>query len=102
MRVLFGLPAIFALIFCGGSLTEARVDRLEILERMPFAKGHRFGAAGAYERIIGRLHYAVDPENSRANDLIVDLGLAPTDSSGLVRFSGDFMVLRPIDRDLPP
>ena len=100
MRMLSSLFAIFASVFCVGSVTEARVDRLEIVERVPFAKGYRFGVSGAYERIIGRLHYAVDPKNSEANSLIVDLGLAPTDSSGLVRFSGDFMILRPVEPGL--
>ena len=97
MRMLPSLFAIFALVFCAGSVTEAGVDRLEIVERVPFAKGYRFGASGAYERIIGRLHYAVDPKNSKANSPIVDLSLAPTDSSGLVRFSGDFMILHPVE-----
>ena len=93
MRMLTRLFAIFASVFCVESVTEAKVDRLEIVERVPFAKGYRFGVSGAYERIIGRLHYAVDPKNSKANSLIVDLGLAPTDSRGLVGFSGDFMIL---------
>ena len=97
MKVLSSLFAILALVFCAGSVSEARVDRLEIMERVPFAGGYRFGASGAYERIIGRLHYAVDPKNSKANSLIVDLSLAPTDSSGLVRFSGDFMMLYPME-----
>ena len=51
---------------------------------------------GAYERIRGRLHYAVDPHNV-SNELVADLVLAPRDSRGMVKFSGDFMLLRPVE-----
>ncbi|MGI9504130.1 MAG: alpha/beta hydrolase domain-containing protein, partial [Geminicoccaceae bacterium] len=49
-----------------------------------------------YERVKGRLHYAVDP-NDPANAEVVDLGFAPVDERGLVTFSGDFILLRPVD-----
>jgi Alpha/beta hydrolase domain len=75
---------------------EARVERVEILERGPLAGGRVFGPVGAYERIKGRLHYAVDPENP-ANARIVDLALAPRDARGLVTFAGDFFLIRPKD-----
>ncbi len=74
----------------------AAVERVEILVREPFAEGQAFGEVGAYERIKGRLHYAVDPDDP-ANADVVDLGLAPVDERGLVTFSGDFILLRPID-----
>ena len=96
MQMMSRMFAIVILVFCVDSVVEARVERLEILERMPFAEGHRFGDSGAYERIRGRLHYTVDPYNA-ANGLIVDLALAPLDSQGMVTFSGDFMLLRPVD-----
>ncbi len=74
----------------------AEVTRIEVLGRAPLAGGRAFGAAGAYERITGRLHYAVDPDNS-ANARIIDLRLAPRDAAGRVRFSGDFIVIKPVD-----
>ena len=96
MQMVSRMFAIVIFVFCLDSVVEARVERLEILERMPFAKGHQFGDSGAYERIRGRLHYTVDPYNA-ANGLIVDLALAPLDSQGMVTFSGDFMLLHPVD-----
>ena len=39
-------------------------------------------------------HYAVDPD-APANARIADLGLAPRDGDGKVRFSGDVVLLRP-------
>jgi hypothetical protein len=74
------------------------VERVEILLREPFADGHAFGEVGAYERIKGRLHYAVDPDDP-ANADVVDLKLAPVDDRGLVTFVGDFILLRPAEPD---
>ena len=77
---------------------EAAVERVEVIVQEPFAGGHVFGDAGAYERLKGKLHYAIDPADP-ANRAIVDLDLAPVDHRGLVTFSGDFILLRPKDAD---
>ena len=34
---------------------------LSIAERFRFADGHEFAAVGAYERLVGRAYFAVDP-----------------------------------------
>ena len=73
----------------------AAVATIEIQGRAPVAGGMAFGDAGAYEKITGRLHFAVDPDDP-ANRPIVDIGLAPTDASGRVRFSGDFVLIKPL------
>ncbi|MGI9488780.1 MAG: alpha/beta hydrolase domain-containing protein [Geminicoccaceae bacterium] len=80
------------------AFSEAAVERVELVAREPFAGGHVFGDAGAYERLKGKLHYAVDPADP-ANRSIVDIDLAPVDHRGLVTFSGDFILLRPMDAD---
>jgi hypothetical protein len=72
-----------------------RVD-LSIAERFVFADGHAFDSVGAYERITGRAHFAVDPA-APAQQGIVDLDKAPRDSNGLVHFAGDFSILKPAD-----
>lgn len=69
---------------------------MEILAREPFAGGQTFGTTGSYEKLRGRLHYAVDP-NSPANARIVDLRLAPRERDGRVVFTGDFLLLKPTD-----
>ena len=33
---------------------------LSVAERFVFADGHQFGSVGAYERLKGRAHFAVD------------------------------------------
>jgi Alpha/beta hydrolase domain len=76
--------------------SEAVVERLEVLQREPFAGGAAFGKVGRYERVVGRLHFAVDPDHP-ANAPVVDLALAPRDERGLVTFVADFVLLRPED-----
>jgi hypothetical protein len=88
------LSAALALVLAAP--TEAAVERLEVIERTPFAGGVAFGPVGSYERIKGRLHFALDPDDP-ANAAIVDLDLAPRDERGLVTFAGDFILLRPAD-----
>ena len=70
--------------------------RLEIQHREPFAGGHVFGHAGAYEKIVGRLHLEIDP-NDPANERITDLKLAPRNPGGRVEFWSDFFLLKPLD-----
>jgi hypothetical protein len=78
-----------------GLPAAAAVQRVEVLERVPFADGMRFGEAGAYEKIRGVAHFALDPASS-ANAKIVDLKLAPRDADGRVKFSSEFIMLRPV------
>jgi hypothetical protein len=71
---------------------------LSLPERFPFADAHEFGAVGAYERLVGRAHFAVDP-GAPAQHGITDIDKAATDADGLVRFTGDFSILKPLDPD---
>src|SRR6266567_1593274 len=64
------------------------VAHLEVTRRSPFAFD--------YERVDGKLHFAVDP-NAPANARIVDLDKAPRDAEGRVRFWADFVLLQPAD-----
>ena len=70
--------------------------RLQIDRRELFADGVSFGSVGSYERLSGRVAFAVDPGAS-VNSQIVDLGNAPRSKSGLVEFSTDLYILKPID-----
>ena len=65
-------------------------------EQTAFAPGTEFGQAGAYEKLRGRAWFALDPE-AAANAPIADLKLAPRNNRGLVIFSAEFLVLRPVD-----
>lgn len=74
----------------------AHVERIEVVRREPVLDGRAFGGAGAYERIVGRAHFAVDPSLA-ANAAITDVTLAPRDARGLVTFTADLYILRPVD-----
>jgi len=75
---------------------SAEVVKFEILRREPFAEGKSFGETGPYEKIVGRVHYALDPD-LKANAGVVDLKLATRNAAGKVAFHGDLYLLAPKD-----
>ncbi len=91
------LRALLAALLCLAAVTaDAGVTRLEITRREVVLQGRAFGAAGPYEKLVGRVHFALDPRAPR-NLGIVDLALAPRNAQGLVEFSADFYLLKPVD-----
>jgi hypothetical protein len=75
---------------------DAHVTRVEIISRADVLDGRAFGLAGAYEKIVGRVYFAVNPDNLH-NKLIVDLDKAPRNAQGEVEFSADLYLLKPKD-----
>jgi hypothetical protein len=75
---------------------EARVTRIEITQREPFAAGQAFGDVGAYEKIIGRFYGELDPAHPLNAD-IVDIAHAPRNAGNRVQYSADFYILKPVD-----
>src|SRR3954462_6725096 len=84
------------MVLLGSSVTEARVVRLRIERREVILDGRAFGAAGAYEKLVGKVEFALDPMLPRNRD-IVDLDLAPRNARGEVEASADFYMLKPVD-----
>src|SRR4051794_30389645 len=79
------VAAAFALL--SSQVARAEVTRVEIATRADV------GISG-YEKIIGTIHFAVDPKAAR-NRVVVDLDKAPVNANGLVEFSSDLYILRP-------
>jgi hypothetical protein len=75
---------------------EAHVVRLRVDRREPILNGKIFGLAGAYEKLVGKVEFALDPA-APANARIIDLSLAPRNSRGEVEFAADFYLIKPID-----
>ena len=75
---------------------QARVTRIEITKQEPFAAGQAFGNVGAYEKVVGRFRGELDPK-SPLNAVIVDLDKAPRNARGMVEYSADFYILKPVD-----
>ena len=67
---------------------------LRITERRPFADGHFFENGGPYERLVGRAHFEVDPEDAAYTD-VVDLEKVPRNARGLVEYAADVCILKP-------
>src|SRR5262245_3905426 len=76
--------------------TFAEVTSVTITSRTLLADGQSFGSTGQYERLVGRIEFALDPADPH-NVGIVDLNLAKRDADGRVHFSSDLNVLRPTD-----
>ena len=70
--------------------------RFQIHTRAPFANGTDFGDVGPYEKIVGRVDFAVKPD-SPAFSSVVDIQHAPRNEDGLVEYSTDFFMLKPVN-----
>lgn len=81
--------ALLLLLCCQPAL--AAVERLELRSITPVADGRAFGRVGPYEKVVGRLHFALDPTAPG----IVDLERAPRAEDGRVHFAADVYLLRP-------
>jgi hypothetical protein len=75
---------------------RAEVTRVEIQRREDVLGGKAFGSAGPYEKLVGKVYFAVDPANPH-NKIIVDLDKAPKNAQGKVEFSSDLYILKPKD-----
>jgi len=62
----------------------------------PAFGGASFGSVGPYEVICGTFTGAVDPANPH-NAVIVDIQNAPRDADGLVEYTVNFQIIRPVN-----
>jgi len=62
----------------------------------PTFGGTSFGAVGQYEKLRGTAFGEIDPADLR-NALITDIELAPVNASGMVGYSMDIFILKPIN-----
>lgn len=72
------------------------VTAIRVVERTDVLEGRAFGAAGAYERIVAKAHFALDVKSIQ-NRPVRDLDLAPRNEKGQVEFTADLYVLKPRD-----
>ncbi|MES2713524.1 MAG: alpha/beta hydrolase domain-containing protein, partial [Pseudomonadota bacterium] len=87
--------ALLMAMLLTGSLAQARIIRIDVTASEPFAAGQDFGA-GPYRIIRGVAHGALDPNDPR-NEPIHGLNLAPRNAAGMVEYSTQFEILRPVD-----
>ena len=77
---------------------SAEVVRIDVDSRADVLGGRSYGLAGAYEKMSGIVHFAVDPTNP-ANQIIVDIEHAPTNAEGKVEFSANYTIIKPKDAE---
>ena len=65
----------------------------------PAFGGMSFGTVGAYERLTGMAKGELDP-NDPNNAVIVDIALAPRNAHGMVEYSFNYYILKPVNLDL--
>src|ERR1041385_2213206 len=73
---------------------SAEVVRIDVQSRGDLAGGTPFAAAGPYEKLSGKIYFAVDPALP-ANRIVADIGKAPRNAAGKVEFSADFFLIKP-------
>jgi hypothetical protein len=75
---------------------DARLTRLDITTREVVEGGAAFGASGPYEKLIGTAHFEADPRDPR-NAQVFDIDKASRNARGMVEFSADAVILKPVD-----
>ena len=78
------------------AMEGSRVTRLDITSRGPAFGGRSFGAVGAYEILLGTATAVADPDAPRDAG-IVDLENAPRNADGLVEYTFEVDILKPVD-----
>ena len=95
-RPVCSFSTIMICIALVSNYANAELTRLEIIQRITVAKGKSWDNSGPYERIVGKAHFAVDPQNLH-NRAIVDLDKAPLNYRNRVEFAADIVILKPVD-----
>jgi hypothetical protein len=97
LRAAFTCVLVAACAFCPAVPTQARVKKIQIIAKeSPTFGGYSWPGVGQYEKIVGKAFGEIDPQDPK-NAVIVDLQLAPRNAKGLVEYSFDFYILKPMD-----
>ena len=73
---------------------EARITRLT-LSASPAFGGAEFGTVGPFEKLVGVAEGEVDPSHP-LNAIIQDIELAPRNARGMVEYSTDVYIIKPV------
>jgi hypothetical protein len=90
------VAAVCSSLYALSPLARAEVVGVDIASRADVENGAPFGDAGAYEAVVGKIRFAVDPANAH-NQVIAGLDHATRNAAGKVEFSADLAMLRPKD-----
>jgi Alpha/beta hydrolase domain len=86
-----------ALLMASPGAVQARITSIVITSKTsPAFNGQSFGSVGTYEQLVGTAYGEVDPRDPR-NAIIQDIALAPRNQNGMVAYSMDINILKPVD-----
>src|SRR5258708_10465060 len=95
-RRMWGMALMAFAMALEAATIRAEVTRVEISSRQDVLNGKAFGTVGTYEKLAGKVYFAVDPNNPH-NKIIADIDKAPRNNQGKVEFSADLFILKPKD-----
>ena len=72
------------------------ITKIEIASTEPMWGGASFGTVGAYEKLTGKAYGRLDPKDPK-NAGMVFIDKAPLDADGMVAYSTEFLLMRPVD-----
>jgi hypothetical protein len=87
---------LLAIFLAGARPAQARITQIVIATRVPAYGGVVFPNTGAYEQLDGTAFGELDP-NDPLNAVITDIQFAPRNSRGMVEYSTDISILKPVD-----
>jgi Alpha/beta hydrolase domain len=90
--LLIGMAALCSAVPSNAEVTQINITCVQ----SPTFVGASFGSVGQYELIQGTITGEVDPSNPQ-NAVIVDIQNAPRNAQGMVTYSADFQIFRPIN-----
>jgi hypothetical protein len=98
MKTKLLVAAVGAALLATGA-AEARIVRVEMdaaRSQSPTFEGRSFGSVGQYEKLRGIAYGELDPSDAH-NAVITDIERAPRNARGMVEYSMDVFILKPID-----
>src|ERR1700719_21143 len=76
---------------------EARITQIVISRvESPTFGGASFGSVGQFEKLVGTAYGELDPRDPH-NRIIQDIALAPRNAKGMVQYSMDVYIIKPIN-----
>ncbi len=95
---ILAMAAMLIISFLAGT-SEAKVYKIRIDTRHVSEHSIDGSKYGQYEILKGIVFFQIDPEN-RANSQVRDLGYAPLNDRGMVEFSAEFELHKPVDASM--
>ena len=96
MKTILRAAIAAAFVVSASAAARAEIQTMAITKRTDVLAGKAWGDVGAYQKLIGKVVFTIDPKNPR-NRIIPNLDKAKLDSNGMVEFQADIRIYKPKD-----